>query len=121
MKISSLLGAPLLFFIVGVTGAMEYRLEYDYLGHGDDWYGRPGPIEQRLDYTPATDIPTQQGDDFGFGYEPGLVGFGQGPALSRTLGQHTSYDFRFTPLASCFEEIPPRCGQVIFIDGFELP
>ena len=94
-----------------------YKIEFDYPGHGDDWYGHRNIREPRMDYVPYTDIKTQQGDDFCLGYEPKLVQFEQGPELVRTQKSNGSYDFYRKGGSRCirFESLPDD----IFLDGFE--
>ena len=114
----------ILIFIIytpfAYTKGTPYKIEYDFAGHGDDWYGKTGPRTQRTDFYQQTDIPTQQGDDFCQGYESSLVHFEQGPELFRTQQSGSAYSFRFKGGTRCLKiDPPPPLPDLIFSNGFE--
>ncbi|MEE9218343.1 MAG: hypothetical protein V3U98_04680 [Acidobacteriota bacterium] len=100
-----------------------YDIDYDYPGHGADWYGRSVREELKYDY-PAEPIDLfLSGDDFGAGYDPAFEHLGLGPSLEHTQLHHTEYEFRFNPGAVA----PPpttACSDGIDNDGdgfFDYP
>lgn len=76
------------------SGETGYDRDYDYPGHGDDWYGR-GERDMDRDYAPTPLELTISGDDFCMGYEPEFDELGFGPILERTQEAHFEFDFRF--------------------------
>jgi|SRR6056297_808048 len=96
-----------------------FRGEYEYPWPDGSWYPNVGAADQWLDYAPATDIPSQQGDDFGLYYDPDRVGFGQGPNPTRTREFHTRYEFLFGTLVDCDSGLPGECSDLIFASSFE--
>ena len=108
--------------ISGITfaGGSSYRIDYDFAGHGDDWYGHSREPTPHLDYSILTDIKTQQGDDFCNGYQANLVNYSQGPELIRTQESHSSYEFLYTGGTRCLSFAPPAPKpDAIFANGFE--
>ncbi len=103
-----------------ISSNLEYLIEYDFTGHGDNWYGHSNPSRQHLDYSQFTDIKSQQGDDFCNGYQANLVNFDQGPELLRTQDSHYQYDFLYTGGTRCLSFVPPApLPNLIFSNGFE--
>ena len=72
-----------------------YRLDYDYPGQGDDWYGGSGAPDSRRDYPALNVDQAWNGDDYGVGYERMLDPFRFGPPLELFVNRHTAYEFRF--------------------------
>ena len=90
LALVGLLSGPLL----AGTG---YDIDYDFPGHGADWYGRSVREEMSYEF-PAEAIDLfLSGDDFGAGYDPAFDPLGLGPGLERTRTHNTEYTFRFGP------------------------
>lgn len=93
-----------------------YRIDYDYQGQGDDWYGSGLP-DIRYDYADTT-TEFFDGDDFGVGYEANLDLLGQGPPLARTNLQRFEYRFRFDAASDCRNS--SDCSDGLFCNGAEV-
>ena len=100
---------------------LGYKSQYDFEQNGDSWYG-VAP-KQHFDFYPATQFPTQEGDDFCVAYEPTLIHYSQGSALLRTQEKHSAYAFKYTATTdtSYCPPIPPPMPlpNLIFTNGFE--
>lgn len=107
--------------MIGSTFADDrgFRDEYEYPWPDPAWYSNVGDVDPWLDYAPATDIPSRQGEDFGLDYDPARVGFGQGPDRARTRLLHTRYAFFFDATVGCDPDVSVDCGDLIFASGFE--
>jgi hypothetical protein len=99
-----------------------YHTDYDYPGQGDDWYGRSRPIviDPLLDFYAYTSIPSLEGDDYGFGYDPIHDPLGWGPPLERTQTKQTEYVFRFAVLVPCQGGHSLGCDDWVFCNGDEV-
>lgn len=98
---------------------VNYKIEYDYANQGDDWYGKPGPRLAKDDFPQLTDIKTQQGDDFCYGFQPTLIAFNQGVELTRSQQSRFAYDYYFAGGSRCLFQTPEPPFDLIYADGFE--
>lgn len=113
--------ASLAALLAGAASANpDWNMDYDYPGQGADWYGARGTRSLSVDFAPHTDIPSQNGDDFGAGYNPRFDRFRQGPALDRTNAGLSAYSMAFGQSVSCAGLLASGCGEVVFEDGFEF-
>ena len=97
-----------------------YRTDYDFPGHGDDWYGRYLP-DTRRDF-PANPVDlASDGDDFGRGYEQMVASLGYGPPLAATQDPNHEYRFRFGDRLCDPEEcyVDSNCDDGVFCNGPE--
>ena len=93
-------GAGLVLFAFVACNALAatgYDLDYDFPGHGADWYGRAVREELKYEY-PAEPIDLfLSGDDFGAGYDRFFEHLGLGPGLEYTRLHNTEYEFLYQP------------------------
>ena len=104
---------------MSVTSAMASQLDIDYASDDDIAYLLSGPDNTYLDFAPDSEIPSQQGDDFCFGYESSGVNFNQGPELARWENSDSTYAFNFEGGSRCLYNQTEPPFDLIFADGFE--
>ena len=98
-----------------------YRTDFDFPGHGDDWYGRSMP-DIRRDF-PANPVDqASDGYDFGRGVEIMVASSGYGPPLASTQAPHHEYRFRYGDRLSdprdCY--VDTNCADGVFCNGTEV-
>ncbi len=105
----------------GSFAGTGYRTDFDYPGHGDDWYGRNLP-DTRRDYSSNPVDDASDGDDFGRGYERTAASLHFGPPLASTQDPNYEYRFRFGDRYTDWQEcyVNSNCSDSLFCNGTEI-